>query len=147
MFSKQALIKVLVTFLIILISSPVIYSQLKDICKFKGVELPFRLKHQDSVLKKDKYDIELLKLENPTRRIYLVRIKKGGKVLCQIEGEKWIYGTIGDWMWKDPDIPDKPTMKIRKSSADKLIIFIIETGKKNKFSPFLRLRFKMEYEE
>jgi hypothetical protein len=137
----------LVIFLILQISSPVLAAQLKELCKFKGVEIPFKLKYEDTVLKRDKYNLEALLLKSPSLSKYYLRIKKGSKVLCRIEGEQWIYVTQGTYMMRDPDIPDKPTMKMRKNSKDKLITFIIETGKKNRMAPFLRLRFKIAYEE
>lgn len=147
MFIKRILLMTVVIILLLQTSSPVLAFQLKELCRFKGVELPFELKYQDTVLKKGKYDLETAKLENPSLSKYYLRIKKGGKVLCQVEGEPWIYESKGTYMMRDPDIPDKATMKMRRNSADKLIIFIVETGKKNRMSPFLRLRFKIEYVE
>jgi hypothetical protein len=147
MFLKQAFIKVSVILFLLQFSGLPLAGQLKELCRFKGVEIPFRLKHQDIVLKKGKYDLEALILRSQILSKYYLKIKKGGKVLCQLDGEPWNYVTEGMYMMRDPKIPDKPTMKLRKNSTDKLIIFIIETGKKNRMSPLLRLRFKMEYEE
>ena len=132
-------------FLILLLSSPVLTSQLKLLCKFKGVALPYRLKYQDEVLEKGRYDLEAVKKTTSTD--YYLRIKKGGKILFLIRGEQWDYQTRGTYLMRDPSIPDKPTMKMKKNLEEKVFYITIETGRKNRIVPFARLRFKFEYEE
>lgn len=132
-------------FLILLLSSPVLTSQLKLLCKFRGVALPYRLKYQDEVLEKGRYDLEAVKKTTSTD--YYLRIKKGGKILFLIRGEQWDYQTRGTYLMRDPSIPDKPTMKMKKNLEEKVFYITIETGRKNRIVPFARLRFKFEYEE
>lgn len=132
-------------FLILLLSSPVLTSQLKLLCKFKGVALPYRLKYQDEVLEKGRYDLEAVKKTTSTD--YYLRIKKGRKILFLIRGEQWDYQTRGTYLMRDPSIPDKPTMKMKKNLEEKVFYITIETGRKNRIVPFARLRFKFEYEE
>jgi hypothetical protein len=124
---------------------PVSSTQLKLLCKFKGVQIPYTLKYRNSVLEKGKYDLEAVKKATATD--YYLRIKKGGKVIDLILGEQWDYQTRGTYVMRDPEIPDKPTMKMRKNSAEKTFTIIVETGKKNRTAPFARLRFIFEYEE
>jgi hypothetical protein len=118
---------------------------MKLLCKFRGVTLPYTLKYKNKVLEKGKYDLEAVK--RPTATDYYLRIKKRGKVLDLILGEQWDYQTRGTALMVDPNIPDKPTLNMSKNSAEKTFTIIVETGKKNRFAPFARLRFKFEYEE
>ena len=132
-------------FLVLLLCVPVKSAQLKLLCKFRNVELPYTLKYQNKVFEKGKYDLEAVKKATSTD--YYLRIKRRGKVLDLILGEQWDYQTRGMYVMRDPNIPDKPTMKMKKDSAEKIFTIIIETGKKNRTAPFARLRFKFEYEE
>jgi len=145
MFSKQGFRNFLKIFLVLSLSSPVFTAQLKELCKFKGVVLPYRLKYKDVVYEKGKYDLYALKDRTAPR--YYLRIKKGSKVLCLIRGEQLAYKSYGMAKTKDPSIPDKCTLKMKKNLEEKVIYFTIETGKKNRMGPYQKLRFKMEYEE
>jgi len=145
LFFKQVFRSFMSIFLILLLSSPVLTSQLKLLCKFKGVALPYRLKYQDEVLEKGRYDLEAVKKTTSTD--YYLRIKKGRKILFLIRGEQWDYQTRGTYLMRDPSIPDKPTMKMKKNLEEKVFYITIETGRKNRIVPFARLRFKFEYEE
>lgn len=145
MFSKQGLRNFLKIFLVLSLSSLVFTGQLKLLCKFIGVELPYRLKYKDVVFEKGKYNLEAVKDRNAPS--YYLKIKKGRKVLCLIRGEQLAYTSHGMAKPHDPNIPDKPTLKIKKNLEEKVIYFTIETGKKNRMAPYQKLRFKMEYEE
>lgn len=145
MIHKQASRVFASVLLVLFLYSPALSSQLKLLCKFSGVNLPYALKYQNMILEKGKYDLEAVK--KPTSTDYFLRIKKGGKVLELIQGEQWDYETRGMALMGDPDIPDKCTMKMRKNSEEKVFTIIVETGKKNRAAPFARLRFKFEYEE
>jgi hypothetical protein len=134
---------VLVVFLILLLASP-IFAQLIDIGKFKGVEIPFRLKSQDIVLEKGIYNLEALK--NRTTPSCYLRIKKGTKVLCLIEGERLEYEAHGMAKMTDPNIPQKPRLKMKRNVEEKVVYFMVETGRESRF-PYLWLRFKLDYEE
>ena len=143
MSNHRVMGNVLVVFLILLLASP-IFAQLIDIGKFKGVEIPFRLKSQDIVLEKGSYNLEALK--NPNTPSCYLRIKKGTKILCLIEGERLQYEAYGMSKMTDPNIPQKPRLKMKRSAEEKVVYFTVETGRRSRF-PYLWLRFKMDYVE
>ena len=143
MSSHRVLGNVLRICLILLLAGP-IFAQLIDIGKFKGVEIPFRLKFQDAVLEKGSYNLEVLKNRN-TPSCYL-QIKKGTKVLCLIEGERLEYKDHGMSKMTDPNIPQKPRLKMKRNTEEKVVYFMVETGRDSLF-PYLWLRFKLDYEE
>lgn len=143
MSSHRVMGNVLVVFLILLLASP-IFAQLIDIGEFKGVEIPFRLKFQDIVIEKGSYNLEVLK--NPNTPSCYLRIKKGTKILCLIEGERLEYETYGFEKMTDPSIPQKPRLKMKRNAEEKVVYFTVETGRDSLF-PYLWLRFKMGYEE
>lgn len=145
MFYKHSFRNALKIFLIFSLVSPVFAAQLKLLCKFNGVQMPYNLKHYDEVFEKGKYNLEALKDKTSPR--YFLRIKKGSRVLCMIQGEQLQYDSRGWDKTKDPNIPDKCTLKIGKNSEEQVISFTVETGKKNQMEPYQKLRFKMEYEE
>jgi hypothetical protein len=119
-------------------------AQLIDIGKFKGVQVPYTLKFEDKVLEKGRYDLEALK--NPNTPSCYLRLKKGGKVMCLVEGERLDYEAQGMSRMTDPEIPDKPRLKMKRNTEEKVLIFMVETGRDSLF-PYLLLRFKLEYEE
>ena len=116
-------------------------AQLIDMCSFKGVEISHRLKYRDSIIEKGKYDLETLK--NPTTPMCYLRIKKGKKIICLAEGERLQYEQLGMDQLSNPNIPDKPTLKIRRDPDGKTFYFLVETGKRANFA-FYKLRFTME---
>jgi len=119
-------------------------AQLIDIGKFKGVQIPYTLKFEDKVLEKGTYDLEALK--NPTTPSCYLRFKKGGKIICLVEGEKLDYEAHGMSRMSDVEIPNQPRLKMKKNAEEKLLIFTVETGRSSRF-PFLLLKFNLEYEE
>ena len=136
--------KRLLGFLTALILTAPAAAQLVDIAKFKGVQIPYTMKFEDKVLEKGKYDLETLKdRNNPT---YYLRFKKGGKVMCMVEGEQLAVEARGMSRMSDEDIPDNPRLKMKKNTAEKNLIFTVETGRRSQF-PFQLLQFKLEYEE
>ena len=143
MSGHRVMEKVLVVFFILLLASP-IFAQLIDIGKFKEVEIPFRLKFQDIVIEKGRYNLGALKNRN-TPSCYL-RIKKGTKILCLIEGERLEYEAYGMSKMTDPSIPQKPRLKMKRSAEEKVVYFTVETGRGSRF-PYLWLKFKMDYVE
>lgn len=119
-------------------------AQLIDIGKFKGVQIPYTMKYEDKVLEKGKYNLETLK--NPNTPSCYLRFKKGNKVMCLIEGERLDYEAHGMSRMTDSEIPDKPRLKMRKNTQEKLLIFMVETGRDSLY-PYLLLRFELEYED
>ncbi len=119
-------------------------AQFIDIAKFKGVQIPYTMKFEDKVLEKGKYDLETLKdRNNPT---YYLRFKKSGKVICTVEGEQLTVESRGMSRMSDKDIPDNPRLKMKKNTAEKILMITVETGRRSQF-PFQLLQFKLEYEE
>ena len=143
MQSKRGLCNLLGVSLILLLAYPV-FAQLIDIAKFKGVEIPFRLKVGGIVTEQGIYNLETLK--NPTTPSCYLRIKKGTKILCLIEGERLQYEAYGMSKMTDPSIPQKPRLKMKRSAEEKVVYFTVETGRGSRF-PYLWLRFKLDYEE
>lgn len=143
MFSKKACKKLFPVILVLILVCPIL-AQFIDLGKFKGVEIPFRLKFRDTVLEKGTYDLEALK-NRSTPSCYL-RIKKDRKILCLIEGERLDYEVSGAAKMSDPSIPDKLTLKMKKDPKEKIFYFFVETGKSARFA-FLKLKFKMDYED
>jgi hypothetical protein len=144
MFFHRSFMSFLKVFAVLFLLTPAL-AQFVDLCKFKGVEIPYRLKYQDATLEKGRYDLETLK--NPTTPSCYLRIKKGGKVLCLIEGERLDYEVHGMARMSDPSIPDNCTLKMKKNPEEKVLYLTVHTGRKNAMFPFLLLRFKLTYEE
>jgi hypothetical protein len=145
MFFKQGFRNALKIFLILSLLSPVFAAQLKLLCKFNGLQIPYNLKFGGKVLEKGTYNLEAVKDKTAPR--YFLRIKKGNKVLCLIQGEQLKYADRSWYMRIDPTIPDKCTLKMNRNIEEKVVYIMIETGKKNRMGPYQKLRFKIEYEE
>jgi len=137
---KTIFMNILGIFLILFFASTG-FAQLIDLCQFKGVQISYRLKYQDSIIEKGTYDIEALK--NPNTPMIYLRIKKGKKIFCLAEGERLQYEGIGMDQMANPKIPDKPTLKIKRDPIRKKFFFFVETGKGAKF-PFYNLKFTLE---
>jgi len=140
MSPKTIIMNILGIFLILFFASTG-FAQLIDLCQFKGVQISYRLKYQDSIIEKGTYDIEALK--NPNTPMIYLRIKKGKKLFCLAEGERLQYEGIGMDQMANPKIPDKPTLKIKRDPIRKKFFFFVETGKGATF-PFYNLKFTME---
>ncbi len=145
MFFKQGFRNALKIFLILSLFNPVFAAQLKLLCKFNGVEISYNLKYGDKVFEKGEYNLEVVKDRRAPR--YFLRIKKGSKVLCLIQGEQLKYKDRSWHMRIDPNIPDKCTLKMNNNIEEKVVYIMIETGKKNRMGPYQKLSFRIEYEE
>lgn len=143
MIQKQMVRLFLKIFCLLLLSLPA-RAQLKLLCEFKSIAVPYQLKYRNCVIEKGTYDLESLK--NPSTPMCYLRFKKGKEVICLVEGERLQYESYGMAKRVDPSIPDRPTLKMKKDPEQKIIVFIVETGKKAR-AAFLKLRFTMEYEE
>jgi len=124
--------------LIMILLCPAI-AQMKLICEFKDVNIPFNLKNEDSLFEKGKYDFELLKMTN----VFYLRIKKKGIPVCLIpHGQKLMYENMSD-----PDIPQYAKFQIKRNPALKIAYLIFESGSHHPDYPTIKVRFKLEYEE
>jgi hypothetical protein len=120
-------------------------AQMDPIYRFKGVNIPVRLKIKDNVLEKGAYDLEFLRTSSPV--LYFIKIMKGGKILDLLQGEELRYdGTEGD-IARNRDIPGNPTLKMTMNKSEKLLILVIESGRYHRKYPMYRARFKYQYEE
>ena len=114
-------------------------AQMEPICEFEGVNVPFTLKDEESTFEKGKYDFELLKMNN----IFYLRIKKEGKPVClKPHGQKVQYTNIAD-----PEIPQRSKFQIKRNPALKIAYIIFESGSHHPEYPFVKVRFRMKYEE
>lgn len=122
-------------------------AQLEELANFKGVDLPFSLKHEDLVVEKGPCDFVLMRNLPNT---FMLRIKKRGKSLVMISGgEKIDYPMQGNALAleKDPDIPKFGKLSMKKAPGENVLYVIIETGKRTRSCPYHKIRFKLEYLE
>jgi hypothetical protein len=138
---KTRLILLISIFVALLVSPSI--AQWERVYYFKDVKVPFNLVHEDKILEKGKYDFEILK--DFRQAIYYLRIKKKNKRICNILGEYLYYDQRG--AINDLEVPDKPKFGMRRNSVTKDVIIIFESGRKYTKYPFVKIRFKMKYED
>ena len=135
---KRLFCKVIVcVFLVSLLSMPAI-AQWEDVTNFKDVQIPSNLKHNDKIIKKGKYQVEILK--HTAQTVYYLRIKKGSKKLCLVPGEYLQYRD-------ESEVPEKPKLRMRRNTAERLLYIIFESGTITWKYPKIKIRFKIEYED
>ncbi|NIM57797.1 MAG: hypothetical protein GTO16_02490 [Candidatus Aminicenantes bacterium] len=142
MLYKKSFVMHLGIFLIMFLFCSAMAS-MKRIYKFKDVQIPYDLKHKNSIFEKGKYDFEIM--FSYTQQVWYLRLIKKGKALCLIAGERLPYKSFGRERIKDPEIPIQPRLNILKNPADKTVNVIFESGKKITTYKLVRVRFKMEY--
>ena len=100
------------------------------------------------MLEKGKYDIEITMPETSSVRIFYLRILKKNEALLILDGRKMHYKTekVSE-LHRDPNIPDKPQLTMRKVKALKKIYIYFESGKQSPDYPFEKLRFEIDYIE
>ena len=143
MSQKRILVYVLRIFLILIILCPAI-AQMKKIHKFKKVEVPFNLIHEDSVFEKGKYDFEIL--ANRSLQTFHLSIIKKGKKLCLLPGKVLRDKPPGARGEEMEDVPDDPTLKMQRIPAKKILYIIFETGQLANVFPCFKIRFQLKYE-
>lgn len=130
--------KVIVSvFFVSLLSLPAL-AQWEDVTSFKNVQIPFNLKYEERTIKKGTYEIDILK--HTAQVAYYLRIKKGSKKLCLLPGEYLNY-------LDETEIPEKPKLRMRRNTAEKLLYIIFESGTITWKYPNIKIRFKIEYED
>jgi hypothetical protein len=143
--SKRVLVICLAILFTMLFFADLAIAQMDPIYRFKGVNIPVRLKIKDTILEKSAYDLEFLRTSSPLS--FFIKIMKGGKILDLLQGEEFRYdGTERD-IGNNPDIPTKPTLKMSMNKSEKLLILVFESGIHHGKYPMLRARFKYQYEE
>jgi hypothetical protein len=139
---KNHCLVLLTSIFVVLLVSPSI-AQWERVYYFKDVNVPFKLKTEDAVLEKGMYDFEILK--DFRQALYYLRIKKKGKRVCNILGEYLYYKHRGEI--NHPEVPDKPKFGMRRNPVTKDVYILFESGRKYTKYPFVKIRFKMQYEE
>lgn len=129
-----------------LFSADLAIAQMTPIYRFKGINVPVRLKIKDKILEKGAYDLEFLRSSSPI--LYYIKIMKGGKILGVLPGEEWPYahGIASDIAF-NPETPSKPTLKMTMNKSEKLFNLIFESGRNAAAYPLIRAKFKLPYEE
>jgi hypothetical protein len=141
---KKIFVNLLGVMLIAFLSLPAT-AEMVRVAFFKGTAIPFGLKYKDIVLEKDKYDLEVLFSKADTNFLYLLRFIKKGTILCEVSGLRLEYATTFlPELNKDPNIPNEPTIRMKKMPPGNTINIIFESGKKANI-PFEKVVFKMEY--
>lgn len=143
MISKRIQLSLLTGFLIFLLFSPA-SAQWRKVSKFKGVGVPFNMKHKDLVMEKGKYDFEIW--NNRSLRIFQLKIIKKGKTLCALPGKVLrdkLPGARGQEM---EEVPDEPTLKMKRIPAKNIVHIIFEKGKLAEVYPGYVIRFELGYE-
>ena len=121
-------------------------AQMDPIYRFKGVNVPVKLKIKNKILEKGTYDLEFLGTSSPV--LYFVRIMKGGKILDMFQGEEWPYASeIVPDVAHSAEAPQKPTLKMALNRSEKLLTLVFESGRTAAKHPLMRARFKLPYEE
>ena len=146
MGSRKSLACCSLVLILTLFFAGLVLAQGTPLNRFKGVNIPVRLKIEDKILEKATYDLEFRRTPSPI--MFYVVIMKSGKTLGVVQGEEWPYGTgIVSDIAENRDIPNKPTLKMAKNTDEKLFIVIFESGRWTRNYPMVRARFKIPYEE
>ena len=74
-------------FTAVLVFSNFVFSQLIPLHRFRGVQVPVKLKIKDAVLDDGAYDLEFVRSSSPL--LCSVRIMRRGKILDVIQGQEW----------------------------------------------------------
>ena len=148
MFLKKISVILQLIFIILIFYRPSLAIMIK-VHAFKDVEIKFNLKHEEKIFEKGKYDFEIL--FHHVQRVFYLKIRKKGKDLCLIRGEKLKYRnsdggilTAAD-LWMDPQVPQDATLRIKRYPGNRVSI-IFESGKKTPVYPLRKINFRMEYE-
>lgn len=143
MFLNRTLLNLLTVFLVLLLFSPA-SAQWRKVQKFKSVEVAFNMKHEDLIIKKGKLDFEIW--SHRSLNIFQLKIIKKGKTLCALPGKVLRDGLPGARGQKTEEVPEEPTLKMKRIPARKIVYIIFETGKLTHLFPGYIIRFEMGYE-
>jgi hypothetical protein len=136
-------------FLIVFLFCPVIaHGQglgMTRVYKFKDVIIPFKMKYGKSIMEKGKYEFEIM--FNRGHQVFYLKIIKKRKGICLVPGDRKLYKSYGRERVKDPNIPLKPTLNIKKVPESKRLMIIFEAGKEARMFRYALVIFNLEYEE
>ena len=143
-FIKKILPNLLVVFLVFLFFSQA-EADWRKVQIFKKVDVPFDMKYKDLIMEKGQFDFEIL--SERSLNIFQLKIYKKGKSLCAIDGKVLRDGLPGARGEKMEEVPDEPTLQIKRILVKKVVYFIFETGKLAHLFPGFVIQFELEYEE
>lgn len=119
------------------------FAQTKIIVQFDGVKIPVNLRHDDLIIEKGEYDLEILK--NQGQPIYFLRIKKKGKELCRVQGKKLGPRPLG--RSGAETVSADPSLRMKKIPEEKVIQMIFDSGTRVRINRGIKVGFKFEYED
>lgn len=143
MFTKKIFFNLLAVFLVFLLFSQA-GADWRSIQKFKKVDVPFDMKYEDLIMEKGQFDFEIL--SERSLNIFQLKIYKKGKSLCGITGKvlrDGLPGTRGEEM---EEVPDEPTLQMKRIPVKKALYIIFETGKLTEIFPGFVIQFELGYE-
>jgi len=145
MNSKNAFVYMMVIFIVLVFLCPC--QALAQGIKFRGVNIPYTIKCGDTVIEKGKYDIEVTMPETSGIRVFYFRISKKNKTLCMIPGTKVHYKSEAQSdLYKDPNIPDQPRIKMKSIKPLKKLYIYFESGKLHLYK-FEKIRYELDFIE
>lgn len=111
---------------------------------FKKVDVPFNMKYEDLIMKKGQFDFEIL--SERSLNIFQLKIYKKGKSLCAVTGKVLREGLPGARGMEMEEVPDEPTLQMKRIPVKKAVYIIFEAGKLTELFPGFVIRFELEYE-
>ena len=147
MNSKRSLRRAMGAFFLLILLCSLDAQQLKGL-KFRGVDIPYTLKHEDTVIEKGKYELEVVMPQTASLRVFYLKINKDKDALCILSGTKLHYKTekVSE-LHRDPNIPKQPRLTMRRNTEEKKLYIYFESGKRAPDYPFERIRFEIDYIE
>lgn len=117
----------------------------RTVHKFKKVAIPFDMKYEDALLEKGTYDFEIC--ADRSLSLWNLRVIKKGKIFCALAGDvlrDQAPGARGENM---AEVPDEPTLKIRRIPEEKMAHIIFENSGSAHLFPYYVVRFNISYEQ
>lgn len=144
MFSKKVITKFLIIILTGLLVNPAM-AAMKKVKKFKNVNIPYNLKHEETIIEKGKYDFEIWAYREV--RQWSVKLIKKGNTLCALPGVILRDECPGARGQESEDIPKEPTLKMSRIPAKHILNIIFEAGSTTQFYTCYKVKFEIQYEE
>ncbi len=143
MCKKKILLILLTMFLVSLFFSQA-KADWRTIQKFKKVNVPFNMKYEDLIMEKGQFDFEIL--SERSLSIFQLKIYNKGESLCAVPGKILRDGLPGARGEEMEEVPDEPTLQMKRIPIKKALYIIFETGKLTEMFPGFVIRFELEYE-
>jgi hypothetical protein len=143
MFTKKILFNLLTVFLVFLFCTQA-GADWRTIQKFKQVDVPFDMKYEDLIMEKGQFDFEIL--SERSLNIFQLKIYKKGNSLCAITGKVLREGLPGARGEEMEEVPDEPTLQMKRIPVKKALYILFETGKQSDLFPGFVIRFELGYQ-